>query len=347
MIMNPKVTIIVPVYNNEIYLRQCVESLICQTLKDIEILLIDDGSIDRSGQLCDEYRKKDSRIRVIHKENEGLGLTRNRGMYEAQGEYFTFLDSDDYVAPDMYEKLWNQAKKYNAEACMCGTTRVFDGVEIDYDLVLEKDFYNRVEIQNDIVYRMIGSAPDDVHESTLGYSMGTGIYKLDIVKKYHMKFYSEREYKMEDVLFKIEYYSYINGFTYISDSCYKYRCNDSSLSRRYRSDLLEAIIKSYYKEFDILKQFGYKNGELYATRMLLADIRNAMRLIMRQNGMLKSINIYRQIATHPCIREIMVKYPYYRNPLAKRVFNYMLDHKMSVAMSIMIKINILMRKDKG
>ena len=346
MITNPKVTIIVPVYNNEIYLKQCVESLIGQTLKDIEILLIDDGSIDRSGQLCDEYARMDSRIRVIHKENEGLGLTRNRGMQEARGEYFTFLDSDDYVTTDMYEKLWNQAKKYNAEACMCGITRVFNGAEIAYDLVLEKGFYNKAEIQNDIIYRMIGSAPDDVHESTIGYSMCTGIYKLDVVKKYHMKFYSEREYKLEDVLFKIEYYSYINRFTYISDSCYKYRYNENSLTRKYRSDVLEAIIKSYYKEFDILKQFGYKNGKLYATRMLLADIRNAMRLIMKQNGMLKSINIYRQIALHPRIREIMGKYPYYKNPWGKRFFNYMLDHKMAVVMAIMIKINIIMRKGK-
>lgn len=346
IMLKPKITVIVPVYNNELYLKQCVDSLISQTLKEIEILLIDDGSKDKSGVLCDQYAKLDSRIRVIHKKNEGLGLTRNRGMQEAKGEYFAFLDSDDYVAPDMYEKLWNQATKYNAEACMCGIARVFGEREISYDLKLEKEFFCKSEIQDDIVYRMIGSAPEDINESTIGYSMCTGIYKIDVVRRHNMRFYSEREYKVEDVLFKIEYYSYINGFTYIKDSCYKYRCNENSLTRKYRPDVLEATIKCYCKEFEILDYFGYEKGRLYATRMLLADVRNAMRMIMKQDGLWKSVKSFKQIACHPYIGEVLNNYPYQKNPFGKRCFNFMLHHKLSILLAVMIKVNVFMRKGK-
>ena len=343
---SPKISVIVPVYNNEVYLKQCVNSLMEQTFTDIEILLIDDGSTDKSGYLCDEYAKLDARIRVIHKNNEGLGLTRNRGMQEARGEYFTFLDSDDYVSHDMYEKLWYQAKKFDAEACMCGIARVLGDKEISYELKLEKIVYDRTEIQNDIVYKMIGSAPEDKNESTIGYSMCTGIYKLDVVKKHKMSFYSEREYKVEDVLFKIEYYSYINKFTYIPDSCYKYRCNENSLTRKYRSDVLDATVKCYRKEFELLDILGYKNGKLFATRMLLADIRNSMRMIMQQEGLIKSTKIFREITNRSDVVEIISSYPYQKNPFGKRCFNFMLHHKMSLFLSIMIKINVIVRKGK-
>lgn len=342
----PKVSVIVPVYNNEDYLSECIDSLLTQTLEDIEILLIDDGSSDHSGIICDEYAQRDYRIKVIHKVNEGLGLTRNLGMQKAQGEYFTFLDSDDYVASDMYEKLWTQAKKQNAEACLCGITRVYEDKITPYELHLEKEFFYNEEIHNDLVYRMIGSAPDDKKESTIGYSMCTGIFKLDVVKKYNMKFFSEREYKVEDILFKIEYFSYITCITYIPDSCYMYRCNENSLTRKYRPDVLDATLKSYQKEFEILQEYGYEKGELYATRMLLADIRNSMRMIMLQEGFLKSISIYRQIARHPYLTRIMTRYPYNMNPINKKIFNYFLHHKLAVAMAVMIKINIFMRRGK-
>lgn len=101
-----KVSIIVPIYNTENYLNTCIKNLINQTLKEIEIILIDDGSTDNSGKICDEYAKKDKRIKVIHKKNEGAALARNVGIEIAQGEYIAFVDSDDYTDFDYYEKLY-------------------------------------------------------------------------------------------------------------------------------------------------------------------------------------------------------------------------------------------------
>ena len=103
--MQPKVSVVVPVYRVEQYLDRCMQSLLTQTLREIEIVLVDDGSPDLCPQMCDAYAAQDDRVRVYHKQNNGLGMARNDGMDRATGEYVTFVDSDDYVAPDMCERM--------------------------------------------------------------------------------------------------------------------------------------------------------------------------------------------------------------------------------------------------
>ncbi len=114
-------SIIVPVYKVEPYIRQCVDSIIAQTYRDLEILLIDDGSPDRCGEICDEYAEKDNRVRVFHTENRGLSAARNLGICEASGEYIAFVDSDDWIEPDMYETLLENLEATKAEICCCGS----------------------------------------------------------------------------------------------------------------------------------------------------------------------------------------------------------------------------------
>ena len=113
----PKVSVIVPCWGVEKYLDRCVESLVNQTLKDIEIILVDDESPDRVPVMCDDWAKKDSRIRVIHKKNGGLGFARNSGLDIATGEYVTFCDSDDYIEQEAYETMYNEAKKEDLDIC--------------------------------------------------------------------------------------------------------------------------------------------------------------------------------------------------------------------------------------
>lgn len=115
----PKVSIIVPVYKAEAYLHRCVDSILAQTFTDWELLLIDDGSPDRSGDICDEYANKDTHIRVIHKENGGVSSARQRGQEEACGEYTIHVDPDDWVEPTMLEELYQKAKDDNADMVIC------------------------------------------------------------------------------------------------------------------------------------------------------------------------------------------------------------------------------------
>jgi glycosyltransferase involved in cell wall biosynthesis len=116
----PKISVIIPVYKVEPYLRQCIDSILTQSYSNLEIILVDDGSPDNCGKICDEYAEKDNRINVIHKENEGQAAARNTGINKATGEYLTFVDSDDWVAPDILELLYTSLISNNADVSCCG-----------------------------------------------------------------------------------------------------------------------------------------------------------------------------------------------------------------------------------
>ena len=119
------ISVIVPVYKVETYLEQCLDSILCQTYRDLEILLIDDGSPDRCGEICDRYAAADPRIRVFHTENRGLSAARNLGIDHARGEYLGFVDSDDWIEPDMYERLLRAVEENGADIAVCGRVREY------------------------------------------------------------------------------------------------------------------------------------------------------------------------------------------------------------------------------
>lgn len=118
--MNPKVSVIFPIYNNDKYIEKAIRSVMEQTLQEIELILIDDGSTDSSPQICDNLAKEDNRITVVHKRNEGSAAGRNQGIEMANGEYVAFVESDDYVAKDMYQSLYERAKETSADIVKCG-----------------------------------------------------------------------------------------------------------------------------------------------------------------------------------------------------------------------------------
>lgn len=120
------ISVIVPIYKVEPYIRKCVESILCQTYRNLEIILVDDGSPDRCGEICEEYAKKDNRVRVIHQKNQGLSGARNTGLDAALGKYIGFVDSDDFIADTMYEKLYHLAKKYQSQIAICGRYYEFE-----------------------------------------------------------------------------------------------------------------------------------------------------------------------------------------------------------------------------
>ncbi len=126
------ISIIIPVYNAAHYLKETVESVLSQTYSDFELILINDGSTDSSGELCDELATQDSRIRVVHKQNGGVASARNRGLDEAKGEYIGWVDSDDIVSPNMYKVLYDAAVKYDADIVQCSHVREVQKLQIEY-----------------------------------------------------------------------------------------------------------------------------------------------------------------------------------------------------------------------
>ena len=224
----PQISIIIPVYNVEKYLDRCMESVVSQTLKNIEIILVDDGSPDNCPRLCDEWGRKDSRIKVIHKKNEGLGLARNTGMQEATGEFIAFIDSDDYVELDMYEKLYTKATASNADIVYCGYKQGLpNGSYIDKaDFGEEKTFDNKAEIEHHSIryfYPLDGGL--------MMISVWHSIYKREVIKT---EFYSERVVVSEDLHFQLSAILNSRKIVYIPDSLYYYCYNGESLSHTFK-----------------------------------------------------------------------------------------------------------------
>ena len=147
-----KVSVIVPVYNAEKYLRACVDSILAQTVTELECILVDDGSTDASPTICDEYAARDSRVKVIHKPNGRASSARNAGIRAARGEYIAFVDSDDWIAPDMYEKMLEPG----ADVCLCDYVRFSEEVERPFTQPnVSGGFYNKDQMR---MYRGIVSA---------------------------------------------------------------------------------------------------------------------------------------------------------------------------------------------
>ena len=151
------VSIIIPIYNVEHYLCKCIDSVLAQTYKDIEVILVDDGSPDACPQICDEYSKTDRRIKVIHKENGGLSSARNAGLDIAMGEYIMFVDSDDWILPEMVANMLKKLQDVQADMCLCGLNRVNEKNEklssVSYsDTVLTKHDAYELLVQGNVVF---------------------------------------------------------------------------------------------------------------------------------------------------------------------------------------------------
>ena len=189
----PKVSVIIPVYNVEKYLRECLDSVVNQTLKDIEIILVDDGSTDSSLSICNEYAKKDSRITVLQQDHKGAGAARNKGLEIAQGEYLSILDSDDFFELDMLENMLNEAKKYNLDICICDSQ--------DFDMRLQK-IYDNTSIKKDLLPSKkvfsVSDFPLYVFQFTVGWSWDK-LFKREFVLKNNLKFQNLRS--TNDMLF--------------------------------------------------------------------------------------------------------------------------------------------------
>lgn len=154
--MEPLISIIIPVYKAEAYLDNCMKSVLNQSYRNLEVILVDDGSPDHSGALCDRYAEEDSRVRVIHKKNGGAADARNCGLDVASGEYVAFVDSDDWIERDMYELLLEQICKYDAKLCVCGRYDVINGERVaglgpERNILLdEKNAYRTLLIEREL-----------------------------------------------------------------------------------------------------------------------------------------------------------------------------------------------------
>jgi glycosyltransferase involved in cell wall biosynthesis len=247
--MGCKVSVIVPVYNVEKCLPKCIETIIGQTFLDIEIILIDDGSTDSSGEICESYKKRDSRITAIHKPNGGLSSARNAGLEIACGEYVSFIDSDDYIEPDMYEIMYEKAIEAKADIVTCNV-RAFKPEGIKERVMYMRDELRDFSDPNYFVFY-------DIFGKQASIFACNSLYKMEIIKKYNLFFLATELVFSEDQLFNLCYYAAVRRACYIDKPLYNYVIRTGSLSRR---EPVKGILNMRVTLVMILKDFIDSNG---------------------------------------------------------------------------------------
>ena len=237
------VSVVLPVFNVEKYLDRCLKSVTEQTYKNLDIILVDDGSTDSSSAKCDQWAEKDNRIRVIHKNNAGLGRARNTGIDYAKGEYIYFLDSDDYITDTAIEKMLEDATKHGSEIVLFGFSRVNKNGEVIFSSIPhpQKNYYSDSEICDIILPNLFGEGCEIENNMGLWGSAWTSLFSMELINRTGWKFASERDYISEDVYSFLDLYSSVKAVSVLSESLYYYCENESSLSLTYRKERVERI----------------------------------------------------------------------------------------------------------
>lgn len=230
--MEELISIIIPIYRVEKYLKECIDSVINQTYKNLEVILVNDGSPDNCGNMCDEYARKDKRVKVIHKKNGGLSDARNHGIDMATGKYITFIDSDDYVDLKYIEKLYDSIKKNNTKISQCNILKVNDKKEIIEKVgYSENNVKSGKELIKDIYY-------EHWAENIVVWNK---MYSIELFEK--IKYPVGKIHEDEYVTYKILYY--IDKVSIVNEYLYCYRQNDNSITGKkfniQRLDVLEAF----------------------------------------------------------------------------------------------------------
>lgn len=234
-----KVSVIVPIYNAEKHLKKCIDSLVFQTYKNLEIVLINDGSSDKSGQICDEYAISFENIKVIHQKNQGPSITRNNGILSSTGYYIMFVDADDYIDREMVERLLYEAQNKSSDLVICGFVQnIYKNKRIHNKIIKNNDFFmaNKNEIFNFSEKLFV-----DVNFN----SVWAKLYRKSIMIENSI-FFSNDMNMAEDTYFNTNYIKVANRISILSDCLYYYnRYDGETLINRYHPDKYEILNKAF------------------------------------------------------------------------------------------------------
>lgn len=339
--MIPKISVIVPIYNVENYIGQCVQALLAQTLTDIEIILIDDQSPDNCPKICDQYAAMDIRIKVIHKKNEGLDMARNSGLDIANGEYVAFIDSDDYVNLDTYESLYTIAKEKEIDAAFFAYENFNEkGEVLGHNSSDVFSFYEGKDSIQNIILNMIGNKPKEKRDRDIQVSSCCAIYNRTVIKKNNIRFYSERELISEDLIFNIDFLSKANKIAITPHTYYHYRINTSSLTHTVRLDRIDKnkILFNYLTEKLSLLELG-NDAQQRNIRMFIGHCRSSIMHVCKSNLTFKQKTDWlTEVGNDSVWKNIMKKYPYLQLPCKHGLPLLLIRYKMKYLLLLLSKI---------
>lgn len=303
--MDYKVSVIVPVYNVEQLLPKCVDSLVAQSLEEVQIILVDDGSTDLSGEIASNYARTHDNIECYHKENGGSASARNLGLTQAKGEYIGFVDSDDWVEPDMYARLYDVGIKNEADIVFA---RVFeDETPGAYEYIFPRGgFYNRKKMETELFPYIMPCLINGGIKS-LRWSNPMHIYKRDIIEKHQIRYF-EGSRRCEDYAFNFECTIYAKSYYYFDEkSLYHNYLNPNSKTRNYNRKMWTSIsalmiymreLVNSYTDFDFTKQ-----NEISTFKFCVDCVWNEM----RTNNKHESYQQLKMMMDDPLCNEIVSK----------------------------------------
>lgn len=304
-----KISVIVPVYKSEKYIERCIDSILNQTYKNIELILVDDGSPDNSSEICDRYAEIDSRVLVIHKENGGVSTARNAGLDAATGDYITFVDSDDYIEPVMYENMLAKALEHDSDVVLCDCVKEYGEYSELYSHNIREGFYNREQLEKEYFPHLLMLETVE-YPATISNWLLLWKNKLNTPE---MRYEPGIKFS-EDLLFGSRLMLKAMSFYYMKDEAYyHYMMNPDSVTHTYAPDKWDNYLRLYsrikevfgsYCEYDFSEQvnlcllfFVYNSiGEIYTANISDSDKKIAINNILNISivrEMFKDVNVFR------------------------------------------------------
>ena len=319
-----------------------MESLCNQTYREIEIVLVDDGAKDSSGKMCDDWAAKDNRVKVVHKENAGLGYARNSGIDVATGTYVAYVDSDDYIVEDAIEKVVKRLEETGADICYFGCIDVCPDSK-SYGTPPKKLLYTEDETI-EYVKMILGPSADSTDFLFGGVSAWSGIVKKYLLDSASIRFPSERECLCEDVFYNIKVCMNAKCIAVEPSCLYCYCHNDNSLTTRYRDDRFDAAKRMYYSLGDIVSDA--KSDPEISERMYRAFMQNIIvcvkqELIYKEPiGQKKMKQNLKAICNDELVVETMHNYPINRLPIKQRLLFSAIKYKLILVIELLVGVRI-------
>ena len=344
----PQVSIIVPVYNVENYIERCLNSLVNQTFKDIEIITINDGSTDKSLELINKYVKEDIRVSVIDLGDEGVSYCRNLGIEKANGKYIMFVDSDDWIDFSMVEVMYKKAEENKLDLVMCSYIREFKDHSKEKIFNLpEEIIYKEDKVKNELLRKLVGPVKEELSNPEMLDALGTvwgKLYRADIFKENKINFVDLKEIgSAEDTLFNIFTFNYLKKVMFLNKPMYHYwRDNPKSVTSQYNSKLKEQR-KVFFKYIsDFIKENNFEQVfEEALNNRICTSVLGLGLIECSKNNKISGINKIKNIKK--IINEEYIRNAYKNLELKYfsihwRVFYFFIKNKMSFCSYLMLSI---------
>lgn len=333
------VSVVVPVFNGEDFIRKCVHSILNQDLSEIEIILIDDGSTDSTPSILDNLMKAYPQIHAYHIPNGGQGLARNFGIDKCKGEYVGFVDADDFIDSCMYGRLYLEAKKSNSDIAW-SFTKSTDWTE--HSPFGAKTIFESDEEIGSFAAELVGGNPSSRDDSLLGMHVGKCIYRRSYLNDNGIRFESERVVNSEDLLFNLDALTCCSRLLVVDEAFYTicYDANPDSYSKRYDEDRINAFTELHRRMIRRMHSSSrLSDCELRADRRYIANARVCIKLaVLSAESFSEMRRRVRAITSKKELREVLDRYPIRLLPFMQRVFTYCMKGNNSVLLILLTRM---------